>query len=368
MQQDNYAVRIRDGHDNFFTPLRLVFAVLVMLGHAFGIALRDASQEPQIFFHYTFSYLAVNLFFVASGFLVTKSMLYRGDAAGFAAARILRIFPALIVHVAFILLIIGPLATNLTAWEYFTHPETLMQPLWVLTFFETNMSLPGIFATNAEQFGSVPLWTLRFEVLCYIATLLAFSLGLLRKKWMVLAQFALPSCAWIVGQSVGFFDNMPGTITNMVRFGIAYGLGATIYAYRDRVNFSWAALPVLLGLCWIFSKTTVIEVAMNMLMAWLVMFVAYVRVPKLRVLQSLDDISYGIYIYHWAILQLVFYWLPELGVTSLFMLSLPVTVSLAWLSWIYVEKPMLSKKTAFAAWLRRGRAPRAYNPATALLD
>ena len=368
MQKDARAVRIRDGHDNFFTPLRLVFAVLVMLGHAFVIALRDASQEPQVFFHYTFSYLAVNLFFVASGFLVTKSMLYRGDGAGFAAARILRIFPALALHVAVVLLIVGPLATSLPLLDYFTHPDTLMQPLWVLTFFETNMSLPGIFETNAEQYGSVPLWTLRFEVLCYIGTLAAFALGLLRRKWMVLAQFVVPSVLWIVGQSFGLLDDLPGTILNLLRFGIAYGLGATIFAYSERLQFTWAALPVLLGACWLLSATPVIEVTMNLLMAWLVMFVAYARVPKLGGLQTLDDVSYGIYIYHWAVMQLVFYWLPELSVWSLFGLALPVTVAIAWASWIYVEKPMLTKKTAFAAWLRRGRAPRDYNRDAVLLD
>jgi len=85
---------IRDGHDNFFTPLRLIFASLVVFGHAFVVALRDISAEPHILYHYTFSYLAVNLFFIASGFLVTKSMVYRGDTPSFISARALRIFPA----------------------------------------------------------------------------------------------------------------------------------------------------------------------------------------------------------------------------------------------------------------------------------
>lgn len=94
-------VHVRNGHDNFFTPLRLIFALLVMIGHAFAIAHGDADREPQVFFHYTFSYLAVNLFFITSGFLVTKSMLYRGDSPAFVSARVLRIFPALAVHVFF---------------------------------------------------------------------------------------------------------------------------------------------------------------------------------------------------------------------------------------------------------------------------
>ena len=358
MRQDTSAVRIRDGHDNFFTPMRLVFALLVMLGHAYAIGLRDANLEPFVFYHYTFSYLAVNLFFIASGFLVTKSMLYRGDGPSFASARLLRIYPALIVHVAFVMLVIGPLGTNLPLWEYFSHPQTLLQPLYVLTFFETSMNLPGIFATNGEQFGSVPLWTLRFEVLCYAATLLAFSLGLLRKRWMVLAQFILPSVAWIIGQSFDLFEGLPGTVENAARFGIAYGLGATIYAYHERLRFTWVGLPVLLAFSWLTHQTSIIEVSVNMLLGWFVFIVAYARVPKLAGLQKLDDISYGIYIYHWAVMQLLFYWFPSLSVVLLFGLALPVVTLIAWLSWTYVEKPLLAKKGPFGEWLRFGRKSR----------
>ena len=90
------AVKIRDGHDNFFTPLRLLFASLVVIGHAYAVGLRDPMSEPQLFYHYTFSYLAVNLFFIASGFLVTKSMVYRGDSTEFGVARFLRIYPCLL--------------------------------------------------------------------------------------------------------------------------------------------------------------------------------------------------------------------------------------------------------------------------------
>ena len=161
---------IREGHDNFFTPLRLLFASLVVFGHAFGVALGHSSAEPHVLFHYTFSYLAVNLFFIASGFLVTKSMVYRGDTPSFISARALRIFPALIAHVLFVMLIIGPLGTNLPLLEFFSDPSWYMQPLMVLTFVDTDMVMPGMFATSGEPLASAPLWTLRFEVLAYIGT------------------------------------------------------------------------------------------------------------------------------------------------------------------------------------------------------
>ncbi|GGX57962.1 acyltransferase [Litorimonas cladophorae] len=303
-------------------------------------------------YHYTFSYLAVNLFFIASGFLVTKSMVYRGDTPSFISARVLRIFPALAIHVLFVMFIIGPLATNIAWNDFFSSPDWYLQPLMVLTFFETDMNLPGIFDTNAEQFGSATLWTLRYEVIAYIGTLAVFSLGFLRKKWMVLAQFVLPSIGWIIGTRFGIFEALPGTIENLFRFGIAYGLGAAIYAYRERLNFGWITLAALITASYLLRKTEVLEVVMNAVLCWVIFRVAYMKAPKWAWLQRIPDLSYGIYIYHWCVLQLLFYWFPQLSVMELFALSFPPTVALAALSWYIVEKPMLRNKIKFANWLR----------------
>ena len=359
---------IREGHDNFFTPLRLLFASLVVFGHAFGVALGHSSAEPHVLFHYTFSYLAVNLFFIASGFLVTKSMVYRGDTPSFISARALRIFPALIAHVLFVMLIIGPLGTNLPLLEFFSDPSWYMQPLMVLTFVDTDMVMPGMFATSGEPLASAPLWTLRFEVLAYIGTLLVFSIGFLRKKWMVLLQFILPSIAWIVGQHFGIFEKLPATIENLARFGIAYGLGATIYAYRDRISFSWIAFIAFIIVSYLMRNTPVIEVTINLALAWFIFRVAYLRMPKFNWMQRIPDLSYGIYIYHWCVMQLLFYWMPHLSWFELFVLTFPPTVGLAAMSWYIVEKPALNSKTRFANWMRNIGIKRPASTQELLLD
>ena len=352
---DGKGVIIRDGHDNFFTPLRLVFALLVVIGHAFAISYGNAEHEPTILFQYSFSYLAVNLFFITSGFLVTGSMLHRGDQPGFIAARILRIYPALIVHILFILLVIGPLVTRIPLSDYFSSFTVWAAPFKVLTFFDTDLILPGVFEANGEPHASAPLWTLRYEMLCYIGTALCFSLGFMRRRWMLLAQFIGPSLLWIVAQSLGWFDPLPASAENLCRFMIAYGLGATIFAYRDRIRFT---LPMILPLAVtlvLFRDTAVLEVAMNGLLAVIVMWLAYARLPKLNRLKSLSDISYGIYIYHWVVMQTIIHFIPGLGVAELFALGLGPTILLAWLSWTFVEKPMLRHKDRFGAWLRRSR-------------
>lgn len=98
---------------------------------------------------------------------------------------------------------------------------------------------------------------------------------------------------------------------------------------------------------------------MNLILAWLVFRVAYLKAPKFAFLQKLPDLSYGIYIYHWAMLQMMFYWMPNLSVLTLFMLAIIPTIILAALSWYIVEKPMLNSKTRFANFLRGlGMKPR----------
>ena len=268
----------------------------------------------------------------------------------------------------FVMLIVGPLATSLSLGEYFTHIDFLKQPFVVLSFISAQMYLPGIFESNAEHMGSAPLWTLRYELLAYIGTAIIFSLGLLKKKWMVLAQFILPSMAWVAAHGLGIFDSMPGTIQNLMRFGIAYGLGAAIYAYRERLSFHLLGIPLIIGLAALLHKFQVFEIAMNVMLAYFVMWVAYIKAPKFNVLQKLSDISYGIYIYHWCVLQLLFMWMPELSVTALFAIALPITVLLASLSWYFVEKPMLRHKTGFSKYLRFGRKKPNYDAKLMLAD
>ena len=107
---------------------------------------------------------------------------------------------------------------------------------------------------------------------------------------------------------------------------------------------------------------------MNLMLAYFVMWAAYVKVPKLNGLQKLSDVSYGIYIYHWCVLQLIFMWKQDLSVAGLFLISLPVTYWLATLSWHFVEKPMLTKKKSFSKFLRFGRKVPSYDAKTVLLD
>ncbi|RKQ71067.1 peptidoglycan/LPS O-acetylase OafA/YrhL [Litorimonas taeanensis] len=361
-------VQIRDGHDNFFTPLRLLMAFLVVIGHASVIANRDLNAEPHLFFDYGFSYLAVNVFFIASGFLVTKSMTYRGDIEDYSSARLLRIYPALIAHLLFVMFVIGPLSTSLPIWEYLTHSDVWKQPLLVLTFLNTDVILPGVFTGNEEQFASAPLWTLRYELIAYVLTAFVFALGLMRRKWMILAQFILPSIAWLVTKELGIFETLSGTVQNCLRFGVAYGLGATFFAYKDRIKFHLLGFIIVTLLAFLLGNTPSVEISTNLFLGYGLMLLAYMKAPKFSALQKIPDISYGVYIYHWCLLQLFFQWFPALSMWALLAIAVPVTIAISTLSWYWVEKPCLRAKIKLAQGLRFGKTRKPFNRGRILLD
>jgi peptidoglycan/LPS O-acetylase OafA/YrhL len=134
------------------------------------------------------------------------------------------------------------------------------------------------------------------------------------------------------------------------------------------VSFSWIALITVAVGSYMMRGTPVLEVMMNLLLAWFIFRVAYLRLPKFNWMQRIPDLSYGIYIYHWCIIQILFYWMPNLGVIELFVLTFPITLVLAAMSWYIVEKPALNSKTRFANWMRNIGIKRPVSNQELLLD
>ena len=65
--------------------------------------------------------LAVNIFFVISGFLIAMSFDRTRNWKRFAKARFLRIAPALVVVILFLTCVLAPIDTSLRASAYWTN-------------------------------------------------------------------------------------------------------------------------------------------------------------------------------------------------------------------------------------------------------
>ena len=340
---------------NFITPVRLALAAIVAVWHAFVIAGGHVA-EPSLR-GLSPSYLAVNGFFILSGFLIAQSVQRRG-LAYYAAARILRLYPALVA-----LLLFG---TLFAAWMHVADPlmadapGSWLYPLESLAFLNASGTFPGLFADNPNGSFSLSLWTLRYEALAYLALPVALTLGVLARPvriWTAWAVFALAFAA------VEFVPQTPDMAREALRLGAAFLLGAAIYASRHHIRAGVRELAGAVLVAALLVQTPLFEAAADLVLAWVLFALCFAPVPGNKAngiagLTRMPDWSYGLYIWHWPVFQILKQAFPDSGPAFLLPAGFAITLVIAALSWTLVERPALRQKHRLAALFRSLR-PRA---------
>ena len=99
-------------HQNAFGFLRLIFASLVIVSHTPELVDGNRSREllTQLFGTISFGELAVDSFFIISGYLIAGSFLKKPVVSSFLIRRIARIYPGFIVASLVCILVVAPLA------------------------------------------------------------------------------------------------------------------------------------------------------------------------------------------------------------------------------------------------------------------
>lgn len=155
----------------------------VLVSHAYPLALEPGVTEPleRALGGVTLGTVCVYVFFAISGFFITQSFEWTSTLARFVRARVLRLFPALIVV---LVLTVGAASAYWTAV-----PDYVLRNL---TLFVLRWELPGVFTDNPYG-GAIngSLWTLSYEVLCYAGVTLLGLVGVLRRKWAVVIALAV---------------------------------------------------------------------------------------------------------------------------------------------------------------------------------
>ena len=323
------------GRDNNYTLLRLVAALAVIVSHGFAIVLGGPENEPwRRTIGLTPGGLAVDVFFVISGFLVTRSLDFRRSGSEFVAARILRIFPGLLVNLLFVAFVLGPMLSTLAFSDYFRDLKTLrfvLHNLQMLALPYPEVTLPGVAIANGS------LWTLPVEVCCYVVLVgvwVAWNrLG--ARSWldvlvMLAALLVTAIAVWRYSQSAGF---------NLAWMFVS---GAVFYWARSRIRLkvSWAVMFLALLLVAALDRRA-FQVVLLFACPYLVFCAAYLPSGKVRLANRFGDYSYGTYIYGFPIQVAVFATLPAASVWQHVGLSIGITLLLAILSWHVVESPAL---------------------------
>jgi len=357
--------RMKD-HQNNFDLLRLLAALQVVYMHAAEWLKLPVIQPPLSWAPNLFPGVAV--FFVISGFLVTRSFLAsKSGTAGYLVRRGLRIYPGLWVHfgVIFIMLAVAgalPLSRLASAafWRWIAGAFVMGSDPWGNLFGGIIFDYSGFY----RDFPSGVLWTITVELIFYLLVPIAFA-GVIRKRnlvWLSIATLATVSLTLALLANRWAIES-PNGIGGKLRSSPAalfwvFLVGATMSFYWKGIRKyvegqAWKWLLAYVALSQLdyylfhqqvldFIKPTLLTAPRVVLLGIAVISFAYSWRRLASVLRGVD-LSYGIYLYHMPFIATLYY----ANVSShwwLWLLAYAVPTFVAAMSWHFVEKPCLSLK------------------------
>lgn len=344
-----------DARNNNFDVIRFIAAIMVIFAHSYPLTYNHDDYEllNQITNHQmTFGTLGVAIFFIISGFLIFQSYTHAPNILVYTKARCLRIFPALIVVLVLTTFIFGPLMTELSMTEYF-HSPLIYTYLSGVLLFPVYYDLPGVFAHNPyPNIVNGSLWTIPYEVVCYILLAILGIMRILRFSWILLLSLLMIFIFRLI-----WFDVSPELQNQLKIWFYGLGLGKTIelgsyflagmviYAYRDRIvlHYYLAILSIIiLLLATIFGG---LQAWFLLAGSYLIIYIGFAPWLRCHNFARYGDFSYGIYIYAFPIQQSLVYfsganWHPLLNA----LLTIPLVLICAFLSWHLVESKALRLK------------------------
>ena len=332
--------------DNNFTVLRLIFASMVVASH---ILYLPNIAELHSLRKYTAFQFGLQGFFVVSGFLVVFSYERNKGLADYFTKRFKRILPAYFFVV--ISCAIGlQFLSKLTLIEYFSSLQFWKYLIFNLGFMNfAAPSLPGVFEENMMTAVNGSLWTIKIELAFYFAVPVLMALSNKFGARKVFSIFYLASFLWtttfeLLNQSTG--NSIFHTLAVQAPGQFTYFLsGAAAYLYLKSGRTSPKSITAAAALfVYTISSGFVFDLFAPIAIATLTCWAAY-RLKPLSRLNEMGDYSYGIYIYHWPVIQIA----VAIGLfrfnsaVAIFLCAITVFL-LAILSWKYVERPFTAVK------------------------
>lgn len=335
--------------------VRFSLAAMVFFSHA-----HDLSQAAELSFltRFVSSTLAVQAFFVISGFLIFQSYDRSSSIVSYASKRIRRIFPAYALVIIASAILLG-FASSLPFRDYIVQSGVwryLASNIVFLNFL--GPELPGVFQNNPVHAVNGALWTLKIEAAFYIAVPICVWLFKHAGRSRTLVAIYLLSVLYAMAttwlaetrHNASFLElgrQLPGQMSYFIA-------GATIYYNFDRFRANpilWAVVGLILFICSGLFMPLLLRPAG---VALLVMSVAFG--PYMGRFGKLGDFSYGIYIVHFPILQvLIATGLPNYSLTAFLLVAVLAVLTTAVLLWHLVEKRFLRRDSHY----RLDEAPRA---------
>jgi peptidoglycan/LPS O-acetylase OafA/YrhL len=349
-----------DGFRNNIGGLRMLLAAAVVFSNSFLLGDGVTDADPMKRFNHgqaITGHVAVDLFFVMSGFLVTLSLMRDPGLGRYFLHRIRRVYPGFVLAAVFSFLIVLPLAGGrITSGHLGAAGDFLYRTL--------RLGAPtyaGAFHANPfPDDVNLSLWSIPYGFWCYIVAAALSALGVLRSSRRVLLLAMLETAAIAFGVwalATHYFPaphwalatiGYPGMWARLLPMFLS---GVLLAAVKDRVAVKgWMALAAVAALGIAaripFAWAPVVAIAG----AYLLFYFAYAPWLRLRRATMWGDPSYGMYLLSFPIQQMMVrnYTHGAAGRTMhpylLFAMSLPVSVAAGYVSWWLVERWCLPKR------------------------
>lgn len=339
--------------ENNFDFLRLLLASLVIVSHSYPLSgfgnyeILANFSEKQI----DFGSLAVNCFFIISGYLILISLQRSRNIIDYSWKRLLRLFPALIALLIITMLFL-PFIYKGTQEHIFQEESYWSYFFRNLSLYHIQFNISGIFETNPFR-GMIngSLWTLCYEFTMYFILVPLFWVKN-QKKLLIIIIGSVFILSYILSL---FFPNFYDYFFQIVKM-------KSSNFYRLSSFFLAGSLMVFLNQKFLMKREVLL---ISLLVSLLTLyyggftFLSPVVLPFLVIgfgLRStkyisnlshrIGDLSYGIYIYGFLVQQTLMY-LFELQTYSLMLFSLIITIILSYFSWHYIERVFLRYKNRF---------------------
>lgn len=336
---------------NSFNLVRLVAAAAVIASHSFALVAGDNLAQPLSWGPYHLGANAVNVFFVLSGLMLSRSFDREPDWRTFTAARLLRIFPGLLVAGIVTAWIVGPFFSRESLDGYFGELHTVLYPFTALFDGHAHVYFRG--SPFPDELNS-SLWTIKYELLAYLIFGTVAAFGLLRRRFVAACVLVLFALALVVHG-----EALHTVIGNLVRFGFCFMLGVVLYRFRDEIPISPLVCISIVAAALPLGLTPLGAVAWVVAGGYAAICMASIRVPGLTAFSQRWDISYGVYLYGWPIQQVLME--TPIGHGSPVLLFAAATAGsclIGWASYTLVERPAMKRRGWLAGLFRRvGRAP-----------
>lgn len=325
-------------HKNNFDFIRIFAALVVLYSHHYSLT---GKLEPGFLSISSLGGVAVYIFFSVSGYLVTSSWYNDPNLIRFSIKRFLRIWPAFTLLILTSAFLYGPLLSSLSLKEYFSHENTYFYLRWL--WLMDSYYLPGLFENNLlKNVVNGSIWTIPFEVKCYIVLAFLGFFRVLKNKKVYLTFISL-YLFW-------FFIKINPDITKEVDYltllSSYFFIGSFLYLFKE---FWMDKKIIFICLSFIFSfllqKIGFYHSSGLILIPITIILFGVSSTPIINNFGKYGDPSYGIYLYAFPIQQIfIMKMLPEVNFNLSIFFSYVCTLLVAYFSWHVVEKRALMIK------------------------